>query len=232
MGLNHLIVHEVTNDAGSTPDTNLRSQSLPVADLKVQKLAGALLEIYRKKPNKTYGGFNPSRKLYPFADWLDSFLTQTERDSAFVTLTQATVQKLAHQMEGTTAKGGYVVFFDYTENTERYLMIVIIMDRSGLTFDYDLNINDVIALDLEHLHQAARVSVSRYLSASDSENYLSFIQGKSSTLRGYFLDTLGCTNSHGSKESTEGAFNALDEVCDRLNLGAAILTSEILNNAL
>lgn len=178
---------------------------------KVITLIEALLKIY--KIGKTFGSFDTDTNNHPFQLWIKDLYSESYSKQAFIELTLNTVNRIKITIDKQNfATGGYLVFVHYRHNGQTYFLVVMIKDKGGLTFSPDMELTDVQSIDLDKLHQAARVDLNRF--ENGEEGYLSFLKGdQKKDIAGYFTEALGCTDLIPSNVATDTVFHLIEAIC-------------------
>src|SRR5690606_35773247 len=99
------------------------------------------------------------------------------------------------------ATGGYVLFAMYEHQQAEYLIIVMLKSKPGMTFDEALELASVNHLDMDRLHFAARVDLTKWCDAS-GERYISFAKGRAAEVADYFTAFMGVDEVEKSSETT------------------------------
>jgi nucleoid-associated protein len=137
-----------------------------------------------------YGDFNGDNVNYPFSASLKDYWKFHKN---FITFTQTAMTILEAKVSGAQlATGGYILFTDYVENGRGYLIVASIKHRPGLAFDANLNLTGAMHIDLEKLHEMARIEVTSWLGGGS--RYLSFAKRRTGGdgFSDYFSDFIGC----------------------------------------
>lgn len=186
------------------------------ANQKVIILINALLKIY--KTGKTFGSFDTDTDNHPFQLWANDLQSTDYSKQLFIELTRKTVNRIKIHIEKENfATGGYLVFVHYLHNSQTYFLIVMIKDKGGLTFTSNMELIDVQQIDLDKLHQAARIDLQRF--ENGEEGYLSFLKGdQKKDIAGYFTKALGCTPLIPSNVATDTVFHLIDAICSEAGL--------------
>jgi len=187
--------------------------------------------LYGKKSNSAqFGVFDgvEGRETFP-----DEFIKYTESttlsDDIFLALTKEAMKCLYRSASGSTpASGGYMLFADYKNDQGRFFLSAMVKQRPGITIK-NLIPEELLELDLDRLHQAARINFNRFdqykKAAEDERNelsYLSFVSPKSNkSTSGYFIKALGCTKGVPSAKATD----AIMQVTSRFYKQSKLLKS-------
>ena len=221
MDIINSIAHKIIKDRQESgkpqveAEVQYRDDVFDPANQKVITLIEALLKIY--KTGKTFGSFNSDVDNYPFQSWVD-ILNEDDSKQAFIELTHKTVNRIKISLENENfATGGYLVFVHYKNNDNNYFLVGMIKDKGGLNFTPSMELMDVHQIELDKLHQAARVDLQRF--KNGDESYLSFLKGdQKKDITGYFTKTLGCTDLIPSNEATDNVFILIDSICSEADI--------------
>jgi nucleoid-associated protein len=195
-----------TSGPGSTTVT-ARPNASPV-DAVLSRMAEDLRKIYTSSA-QGYGIFNADENVYPFPRLLRE---HREGAKSFVELTQNTLSLIAAKMaDEHFATGGYVLFLRYDDVGHEWMMIAMLKLRPGTSVnDETLELMETVSLDLDHLHEAARVDLTKW--QENQQPYLSFIKKRAGQdVSSYFRGALGCTDYTDSKHHTEKIKKALED---------------------
>lgn len=213
--INYVVVHELIKVKDKEPEqSKIKKVVLPSDNEIVIKLVEGVSKIYGKKNNSAdYGVFSTSGTLGTFPENFNTYHSHSSPSNAdFLSVTKNVMIDLRKSViDNMPATGGYILFADYEEGSNRFLIVAMLKDRAGLKISADLIPEELDHIDLNHLHQAARVSFKKYKQfsdANDSEkleiNYLSFVSPASSKkVAGYFITTIGCTKGTASAQATK-----------------------------
>lgn len=220
--LHHVIIHELVKEQHKPLQaSNLRTETLPVDDPIVIKLVNGVAGIYGKKANSAqYGRFSETGKSEFPAIYKAYYELTSPKEEDFITLSQDTVTELENRLEGSSpSSGGYVLFADYDSGFGRTLLIAMLKNRPGLRLSNSLKPEELEHIDLNSLHQAARVSSSKFKEHFEAEpedkanlNYLSFVSPSGTqTTAGYFISALGCTKGTASAAATKAVLKEVPQ---------------------
>lgn len=108
------------------------------------------------------------------------------------------------------ATGGLIVFLEYLEAGNIYLLITMIKEKTAITFDRNnFNLEELLSIDMEKIHEGARIDIRKW--ENDQEPYVSFIKKSSNDVSDYFRDSINCENYTSSKKYTNAVFDALKD---------------------
>ena len=216
MQLNHAVVHELVKEAGTLQaHLNLAGTLLNADDDVVLDLVSQTVGLIGQRENMAYYGIfrnDPATTQVPVivtSYCMDAGATSDD----FLSLTNDCMTALRDRARSQSlATGGYLLFADYVR-TGRFLLVAMIKQRSGITMD-GLVPASIAELDLEKLHQVARVSVDRLCryeeAAADQQDmtYVAFLSPKGSRqAAGYFVDALGCEPGTPAAAATKGVID-------------------------
>lgn len=231
MDVKHIIVHKIEKEANKTCITDndwvRKRKGLDVHNHLVNVLIDGILTAYKR--GKYFGSFIKDYEECPVGNWFKEYLESQSTNNGqttdkefvgltkFVALTWRLLRRIRDQMEKKAfATGGYFVFAQYSIDSKNYFLVAMVKDRRGLVFTDELEIADVTEIDLNNLHQAARVDIDLF--NKNEEPYLSFLKAKNqpSELIEYFTKALCCIPR---KPPTKEVFAVVDLVCKKANLG-------------
>lgn len=213
MEVSSAIVHWLQKDRHSASSIYPRDTLLPI-DAPLTTLADKIRTIYTEKTGKAYGRFQANDTVYPISQLLRNHVHD---DTGFVQFSKDAMDVFKAKIDTVQlATGGYVLFIKYNVNQRQYLMVVMLNDTTGAAIDrVTLDIDHATYLDLRHLHLAARIDITSWLSGN-ADRYLSFVKGRASTdeVSKYFRDFLGCDDYVDSKAQSQTLLHAVRLFCD------------------
>lgn len=178
---------------------------------RMTRLGEELLRVYGNLTNN-YGCFDQDHETYRFPHHLERYLAGQE---SIVELSQTACRFIAARMSSSNSStGGYALFLRYQNLGRDWLLIVMLKLKTSTGIDQkSLDLNESLAFDINHLHEAARVDLGKWY--ANEQPYLSFIKrsGRQDEVTRYFRLALGCTEYTDSKSNTEHALNAVDAYC-------------------
>ena len=222
MELKFLAIRELIKEAEDSIATiSEKGGIVSTEDPMAQQLFNALVAAYGRRSALTHGSFNTENSEgYPVISNFESFIKGPAEQEKFLSLCDQALAQLAASLQQPSARsatGGYVIFTYYSSDVFDYLLIALVRDKTGVAFDNELNPTKVIEVDLEKLHQAAKINITTYKEGTDS--YLSFIGTKrKGDITHYFSNALGCTDVVPSKKSTSDLIRASEDFCRRYQL--------------
>lgn len=196
-----------TKDEGSVT-INARQENLPTDDL-LDALCQSLINLYTRHANSN-GTLGQDPVEHRFPVHLKSYI---DGQTPFIPFTLDVLGILKTQMEESfLSTGGYALFLRYSTDEHDMLLVVMLKLKTGSGIDATtLSLTKTLNIDLEHLHEAARINITRW--QSGQQPYLTFIKGRSSAndVSEYFRKSLACTGFTDSKHHTEAVLRAADE---------------------
>jgi len=216
-------IHQI-NKAAQTKDDgsvtlNVRQKSLPKDDV-LGGLCQSLIDLYTRHANSNGTlGEDPIEHRFPV-----HLKAYVEGQTNFISFTQEVLAILKAQMQKSfLSTGGYALFLRYVVDEHDMLLVVMLKLRAGAGIDAaTLSLTKTLNIDLDHLHEAARINVTRWVGGR--QPYLTFIKGRSSAndVSEYFRKALACTGFTDSKHHTEAVLRAANEFVNaRADLDAA-----------
>lgn len=225
MEILNVIVHEALKAQGTrTANLNLRGEELPRTP-QVTELADLVSSLYRDRTGRAYGQLRVGGEF-------TTLLTELEGESVdFTTWSTRAMGALKASLEQTpAATGGHMFFLRYRANGTKFLFVAMLKHTDGISFSSSLDVLEVKHLDLEKLHLAARVDITRW-QAPGEERYVSFVKGKANReIRDYFVTFLAVEELTDSSRQTGSLVRALTTYCARVEDAAE--ASEIKDRVL
>ena len=213
--INHVIIHELIKEQHKPlEESNMRKKVLPSSDEFVIKLVEGALEIYGRKANAAQYGCFKTKKVGAFPKLYDAYSKKKINNANdFKRFSEKTIEEFEESLkEGSSspASGGYILFVDYNQDDNQFFLIAMLKNKPGLQLSQDLLPKELELIDLNKLHQAAKISRTKYYqykNANDEDKgqitYLSFVSPSNNrAAAGYFIDSLGCEKGNSSTIST------------------------------
>ena len=205
-------IHQLDKSAQSQGDDSVslkpRDTNLPVNDV-LKRLCSDLIDMYAKVANSN-GTLGVDPLAHKFPVHLKEYAAGTD---AFIPFTLTSVRLIAEHMgKAFLANGGYSLFLRYAVDDQDFLLVVMLKLKPGAGVDaVTLDLTETLNIDLAHLHEAARINLTRW--RGNQQPYLTFIKGRSrqSGVSDYFRDALACTSFTDSKHHTEAVLRAARE---------------------
>ena len=218
MQLNHLVIRELTKESeDSEVHISDKGGAVDIHSAMANQLFDALLSAFDRRSALTHGSFNnENTDGYPFISAFEGFVNSANSKDDFQALVDTGLSQLAAAMgspSARTATGGYMIFANYSSDRYDFLLVALVRDRSSIALNEDLLPTEVMEVNLEQLHQAARINISTYKAGKDS--YLSFVGSKEKgDVTHYFTNAFGCTDVTPSKKSTGELIRAARDFCN------------------
>ena len=219
MQLQHLAIRELVKESEESPArVTERGGMIPSTDSMANQLFETLNSAFSRRSSLTHGSFNhENEEGYPFISAFESFVASEYSSEEFMQLTDKSMAQLAAAINNPsahTAHGGYVLFALYASDRYEYLLIALVRDKAGISFDNDLKPTEVMEVNLDQLHQATRINITTFKKQQDS--YLSFIGSKEKgEITHYFSTAFGCTDVTPSRKSTGELIRATRDFCNQ-----------------
>jgi len=212
MKINEAIVHRIDKKRQGTAIITLRKDVLPKDEVLIS-LVEKSCETYGSNPNRGVGIFQPNGVVYPFSTLLENYL---KSGLEFTKFTHDAMNLLEKQINSEPfATGGYVIFIDYVDSADKHFFMVVILKLKGGVgiSEVELKLSANWNLDVEHLHEAARISVQNW--TAQNGNYISFVRNASTnkSFTQYFKEFIGCTQFIESKIQTTELVKAINSFC-------------------
>ncbi len=223
MELKHLAIRELVKEAEEeTAQISDKGGVMDIHNGMVKNLFESLLSAFERRSSLTHGSFNQENEEgYPFISAFEKFLVNEDSPEGFETLTDAGMSQLAAAITSPSARaasGGYVIFSVYGSDRYDYMLVALVRDKSSIALNPALQPTEVIEVNLEQLHQAARINITTFKQGKDS--YLSFIGSKQKgDITHYFSNAFGCTDVTPSRKSTSELIKATRDFCKQNDLG-------------
>ena len=210
--VHNLIVHELRKQPESAEtELLLSTETLPITDQSIE-LIGRLDQIFERK-NDLLQGFlaEPDESLFPA--YYETWLMEGRDRTNFVSFSNDTMKVLEQSLRGVIgAKGGYLLYADYTMEEQRMLGIFLIRDTQGMIFVSDeeesaLRLTTTHYLDVDHMAMAVR------LLAGTGRNVQMIRHARTqSSISQYFTDWVGLDRPETSAELTQSFLELVEEL--------------------
>lgn len=204
--IHQLIKAAQTSGEGSVTHHH-RPTVLPI-DPVLTTLCTDLLALYNSTVN-SYGTLGQDPTLHTFPLRLNEYTQGTDGFQAFTTASLSLIKK--EMQDAIFANGGYALFLRYQHDNTDFLLVAMLKLKPGAGIDEQtLSLQPTLNIDLNLLHEAARINLTRLSSAT--EPYLSFIKGKAKKgdVTEYFRTALACENFTNSSHHTDQLIKAAD----------------------
>lgn len=215
MQVQEAILHHIRKARGTTGATSTtlhdRKTRLTVDD-RLGRTVEDVLKIYKK--STSYGTFDSDQTVYRFPVLLEQYVTQGT--DSFINFSFEASKLIAAQMSNEPfSTSGYALFLRYTNQAQDWMLVAMLKLKPGTGVNEEtLELSDTLSLDLDHLHEAARVDLGKW--RAGTQPYLSFTKNRqgSSDVSRYFRNALGCTEYTDSKHHTAQMRAAFDAFCE------------------
>lgn len=214
MNIQEAIVHRFDKEKHKPSSAAMRKDAL-VLDDKLRTLVASVRDVFNRTATRGYGAFQPDQTAYPFSVALKKYIAMTEGVAKFSLGLQVSYQRVLDGAQAST--GGYLFFARYQENQKDFLLIFSLKLRPGTSIDdKTLTINEAVTLDIDHLHEAARINLTDW--NENKESYVTFVKrrknGDDKSATDYFRDFLGVTELTESSAQTKLLLQAIQQYCD------------------
>ncbi len=210
--VHHLIVHELKKQPEmAEADLLLSSQTLAITEQSTD-LIGRLDQTFERKSDLLQGFLvEPDEGLFPayYQNWLEEGRSRP----AFVTFSREAMSVLKDKLQGVVgAKGGYLLFADYSMEEQRMLGIYLIRNTEGMIFVDDeetdaLRLQTTAYLNIQDMAMAAR------LLAGPGRNVQMIRHARTqSSISQYFTDWVGLDQAETSSELTHSFLEMVQEL--------------------
>ena len=213
--IHKIVIHELIKEQHQKiKKSKIRPSVLSPSHEVVKKLVYEITKLYGTRNNSAhYGTFRSEDGKGQFPNSFTDYSKLEEiSDSQFLQLSKIAMDELYRKAEDTSAaSGGYILFSDYSIAKDRFFIIAMIKPKAGITLSENLVPEELTELDLNRLHQAAKINFTRLSAYNNAEeverneiNYLSFISpsaGQSAS--GYFITALGCAKGTAGSQATD-----------------------------
>lgn len=212
------IVHRIDKSRHQNSKLTLAPACLLIEPILTEAVEKAR-KTYGTTASRAFGTFEANARLFPFSGLLSDHLAGKLDMLQFSG--QAMTMLVREMDKQALATGGYALFVNYEEHAKTYFMVVLLKLRGGVGIDQKtLTLSQNFSLDVDHLHEAARINVANWRAADG--NYISFVKkGRSDAdFTDYFRNFLGCAEFVESKEQTSLLIQAIRDYCVATNLDA------------
>lgn len=222
MTLKHLVIRELIKEADEAgASIGDRGGLVNNQSAMAENLFNGLLGAFTRRSSLTHGSFNlEEQDSYPFISAFEAYIGGESQAEDFLQLSDNGMAELARTLAeptATAASGGYVIFSQYGDERYDYLLVALVRDKTALALDDDLKPTEIMQINLDQLHQAARINLTNFRKGQDS--YLSFIGSlKKDDITQYFSNAFGCTDVTPSRKSTGELIRAARDFCNEHQL--------------
>lgn len=214
MELKQVVIHELIKEQHKDiKKSDIKKVLLPKENEIVKKLVVGVASLYGKRNNSAhYGIFNDASEVDHFPAHFETFQSIKTEDKTFLNLTTEAMKRLEHYAGLTKASsGGYMLFAHYENEHGAFILAAMLKKKAGITLTKDLVPTALEEIDLNSLHQAARINLNRYdaykIATKEEQqelSYLSFVSPRTTnSAAGYFVTALGCAKGTASAKATD-----------------------------
>ncbi|MEK6669980.1 MAG: nucleoid-associated protein [Pseudomonadota bacterium] len=201
----HQLVKREKTQGDESVSVKLRDRELPDDDV-LKQLCTDLVSLYGLVANSNGTlGVDPNAHKWPL-----ELRPYVEGRLPFMQFTGVSVGFIAEEMrKAFLSNGGYALFLRYQADAQDFLLVAMLKLKEGAGVDAEtLDLKPTLNIDLAHLHEAARVNLTRWM--AHEQPHLTFIKGRARTAQvsDYFRDALACTNFTDAKHHTEKVIQA------------------------
>lgn len=196
MILHNIIMHRIDKEQHKTDASiSYREDVLNQSEPIILNFVNSIVHSYYKKTSRQYSKFS-TEGTPPFKIHLDRLLSNITTEEFIDFSIEATVLLKDHMCAQAASSGGYLVIADY-ELDNRFMMVVLMKQKTGFEVRDGLDIGTIKELDIDQFAMAGFINLSIYQQNNNERQYLSFMRGERD-VSGYFTSFLGS-----AKESTE-----------------------------
>ncbi|HWK03768.1 MAG TPA: nucleoid-associated protein [Puia sp.] len=211
MNLERLIIHEIIKvDDAAGGRVHIEYSDRPALnDTQAVRFVTELNKRYRNL-RQSSGQFQSTVNDFP--NHFQAYHAGGSEEE-FINFSRNTMPTLQAAVAATAAKGGYVVFADYTD-VHRFIGVFLIRNRQGSsvqkgTRDTTFVINETVHIDFEHLAMACRINKNRY--TLNSGGYLTFINSRNIDSQ-FFINWIRAEELINNTEDTRKLLKILKEI--------------------
>lgn len=216
MKLTHFIIHEIEKSNEKQNSTDLMPKLILDSDQEFPLDGPASITFSTRLRTKYTNSISGYGCIDKSENSIFQLQLQDYRDGKidFIKLSKLHVERLMTALsEGQQLKwatGGLIVFLEYLEAGNTYLLITMIKEKTAIAFDRDnFNLEELLSIDMEKIHEGARIDIRKW--ENDQEPYVSFIKKSSKDVSDYFRDSINCDNYTSSTKYTKAVFDALKD---------------------
>ena len=215
--INQLIIHELIKEAEDTEAKLFLSQHAIPVDERAAQLLEKLNAAFLQK-NDTLQGYlsTPEDALFP--GYFQVLSDAAFESQAFLDFSKDTMNALQLAIQGVIgAKGGYLVYADYTHFGTRLLGLFLVRDTDGIIFQKkegeDTFLLDAVTyLNTNKLAMACRIYVNRYQKTQGRHVELIKHAKSQKEISEYFINWIGLERPESSKALTNTFLQMVEEL--------------------
>lgn len=214
--IHRLIIHELEKETDS-PEANLflSDECIPVEE-RAEYLVQRLNHTFSGKAEVLQGYLSaPDEALFPahFQEMADAGF----EESGFVHFSRESMQALQLSLQGVTgAKGGYLVYADYTDMKARMLGIFLVRNTEGVIFrrnesDNSFDLDAITYLNTDRLAMACRIHLD---AGREGGYYAELIKHARSQkeISAYFIKWIALEQAESSRDLTSTFLDVVSQV--------------------
>jgi len=217
--IHHLAIHELEKTADESGAQVFLSDACMPVDERAQALADKLHDTFVRKEDTLQGYLSPPEDAL-FPGYFQLLVDQGMTEEAFLTFSKETMNALQLTLQGVLgAKGGYLVYLDYTEevSNQRVLGIFLVRDTEGLVFQKQetedrFALGTVTYLNTEKLAMACRLLVSKFQAGEGRCVELIKHAKSQKAISEYFMQWVGLDRPESSRELTQSFLEMVEEL--------------------
>ena len=212
MELKKIVIHEVIKEQKSDDAKSFLSNVLLNNEHKTERLAFLLNNAF-SKDDVVYGIFKQEKNEFYFR--FNEYQQKLSGD-AFLAFTQVVTEELEGIMKGKfMARGGFLVFAEYTVNTVNFVGVYLIRDVEGMLLEkneteHTFAVNLTKYMDTNKLAMGCRININK-LEDQDS-NHLSLIKSGQNDISEYFYQWIGVDKPESNKDYTNRLFGIVSDL--------------------
>lgn len=216
MQLTHFIIHEIEKSNEKQDPVDLQPKLILDSEQEFPLDRPASITFSTRLRTKYTNSINGYGCIDKSENSIFQLQLQDYRDGKidFIKLSKLHVERIMTALsEGQQLKwatGGLIVFIEYLEAGNTYLLITMIKEKTAITFDRkNFNLDELLSIDMEKIHEGARIDIKKW--ENDQEPYVSFIKKSSKDVSDYFRDSINCENYTSSTKYTKAVFDVLKD---------------------
>jgi nucleoid-associated protein len=219
MNVKQLVIRELAENEDAhvyaTDRGGLMRPDSPAATDMVEALNNAL----SRRATLIHGTFDPEHES-PFPKAFSQYANEEASGDGFLALCDCAMNILIEKLnakKSLSSQSGYLIFSHHREDRFDVMLVALVRNRTTISLDNELHPTQVDEVDLDKLHQAAKINITQFL--NDSDSYVSLIGTKDKgDVSQYFSDTFGCSKATPSKKSTGDLVKAAKAFCEENGL--------------
>jgi len=212
MEVDKIVVHELIKQQKELSATVFLTTEYLEKNVKSDRLGLKLNESF-SKDDITHGIFKMEANefYYHFNEYRNS-----QSPAAFIEFSSIVTGELSGIISNEFwAKGGFLVFVEYSVNNTRFAGVYLIRDVEGVLFqknekDNTFAINTAPYIDTNKLAMGCRINIDKL--ENHDGNHLSLIKNGQKDISEYFFTWIGVDKPESNKEFTEKLFNIISDL--------------------